>query len=385
MQFLHKLQDQEPQEKAFREVFGDPKAFDDALSQYIRLFSLKAGVLPPDPKLDAKSFSARQLTPAEVDYELGCFHIGAGDRAGGRLMLQKAVELDPKLAGAHEELGYAAFEQGKDEAAVYEWKQAITLDPTLARSQFALVMMGKPLAAQTDNELRGTQAALRQITTLAPGFAPPYVELALVEWRLHNMQQAYADARKAETLEPWRAGYRLLTARILLHGSQPAVAANYSRYVAGHWFGPDHDEAVDVWNELPPDSRGDGPALALDIPAGAQTVRGTVTGITCSDNPESAKLTVTLQPAEPADAKPLRFQSDGRLMMGWSDTLWFGSDHFSLCHHLEGHPALAAFKPEAGGAHLVDLEIRDELPQPKRTEVPAQPQTASSAPAARTP
>jgi hypothetical protein len=29
------------------------------------------------------------------------------------------------------------------------------------------------------------------------------------------------------------------------------------------------------------------------------------------------------------------FKSKGRQMIGYSDTLWYGSDHCSLCYHLE--------------------------------------------------
>jgi hypothetical protein len=85
-----------------------------------------------------------------------------------------------------------------------------------------------------------------------------YVELSLVEWKLGLMQQANNDVHQAETLEPWRAGYHLLTGRILLRGNKPAVAANYAQYVATHWFGPDHDEAFDLWQAIPPEQRGDG-------------------------------------------------------------------------------------------------------------------------------
>jgi hypothetical protein len=34
------------------------------------------------------------------------------------------------------------------------------------------------------------------------------------------------------------------------------------------------------------------------------------------------------------------FKSKGPQMIGYSDTLWYGSDHFSLCHHVEGMHAV---------------------------------------------
>ena len=389
--FMHKLQDQEPQEKAFTEVFGDPKAFDENLSQYLRQFALTAGVIHSDEKMDSKSFAARQLSPAEADYELACFHIGEHDRANGQALLDKALAEDPKLAGAHEERAFLDFTDGKDAEAQEEWKQAVSLDPNRPRSLFALAMTGKPLTQQTPEELRSTRAALAHINSLAPKFAPPLVELALVDWWLGSLNQAFKEAHQAEALEPWRAGYRLLTGQILLHGNQPALAAKYSRYVAGHWFGPDHDEAVDLWNAVPAASQGEGDALAMDLPPGVKILRGRLLDVSCSTGQGNSRFQVVLQP-DSAGSGPMTFKSGGRLMIGFSDTLWWGEDHFTACHHLGGHPALLAIMPSADGAssgELVDLEVRDDLPvsQPaaQASSKPEAAPVASSMPVAQPP
>ncbi len=379
--FFQLLQTGTDQQTAFRKVFGDPHAFDSALSLYLQHFSFAAGVLPPDHGPDPKSFAERKLSPAETDYELGCFHIGARDRPAGRSLIEQAIALDPRLAGAHEELGFLDFDAGQDEPAQGEWHQALALDPALPRSLFAVTMSGKPLGAQAPDELRATQATLEKVTTLAPRFAPAYVELALTEWRLNAIQQAYNDAHQAETLEPWRAGYHILTGHILLRGNQPALAAAYSRYVATHWFGPDHDEAVELWEAVPTAQRGDGPALALDMPPAVEVAHGTLTSVSCDSAP-GGKVSVTLMPdgtpGKPAGAQPLTFSSNGRMMVGFSDTLWWGEDHFSLCHHLAGHPAVLAYKPGGSGAgELVDLEVHDNLPS-------TPPPVPASAPAAGT-
>ncbi len=361
--FVRLLQDGVDQQKAFTQTFGDPQAFDRAFQQYVQRFLFSAAVLPPFPLADPKSFTERKLSPAEADYELGCFHIGARDRSAGRALIDQALAMDPKLAGAHEELGFLLFEAGQDDAARKEWEQAVALDPSLPRSQFALAMSGTPLAQQTPEQLRATQVSLRHIAGLAPSFGPVYVELALIEWREGAMQLAYQDAHKAEQLDPWRAGYRVLTGHILLHGNQPALAASYSRYVAGHWFGPDHDEAVELWQAIPDAQRGPGPPLVLDLPPNTQMARGTLTAFTCSNTPGDNSLRVTLMPDKPAGAKPVTFTSDGRLIIGFSDTLWWGEDHFTACHHLEGLPAVLAYKPQgADGGEVVDLEVRDTLP-----------------------
>ena len=372
--FYRLLQDRTPQDKAFQQIFGDLKPFEEGLDKYLSRFTFSAGILPPDPGLDPKSFETHKLSEAETDYQLGCYLIGSRNREEGRTLIVKSLDLDPKLAGAHEELGFLNFDMGTDADAVAEWKKAVLLDPTLTRSQFALIMSDPLLREQSAEQLKATRARLQHVTELGPKFAPPYVELALLEWRAGLLQAAYKDAHSAETLEPWRAGYHLLTAQILLHGNQPALAATASRYVAGHWTGADHNEAVDLWKEVPEKLRGDGPPLTWDFPADSQVIRGTINEVTCSHIPGAGSVVVSIIPDGAAKATPLKFSSNGRFTTGFSDTLWWGEDHFSVCHHLEGHKALAAYKPQgADCGQLISLEVRDDLPTP----APAAVQTAA--------
>lgn len=370
--FYKDIQDHPDQQAAFRAHFGDPRAFDNAFAQYVRRFTFTAGVLPPGPIENQKTYAERKLSPPETAYELGCFHIGAHDRKIGRALLEKALALDPKLAAAHEELGFLDFAAGNDKEATLQWEQALALDPSLPRTRFALAMSGTPLSRQTEAQLRETETAMQRVLASAPGYAPAYVELALVEWRLRHLQEAYNDVHKAEALEPWRAGYHILAGRILLAGNQPAIAANYSRYVALHWFGPDHNEAVDLWDALPSNARGSDAQLTPDFPSGVKTARGTLTALSCQDIPGGGRsVTATLQPE--GNAKPLTLVGGRQLRIGFSDTLWWGEDHFSPCYHLADHPAVVAYK--AGSNELLDLEVRDDLPG---TGAPPKPATETA-------
>ena len=110
------------------------------------------------------------------------------------------------------------------------------------------------------------------------------------------MNAAYKTSLAAEKLEPWRAEYHLLTGHLLLQGHQPALAAHYARQVADRWTGSDHDEAVDLWNQVPPADRGDGPPLTLALPTDATVARGTILSTYCS---RATGLTVVLQPTDP--------------------------------------------------------------------------------------
>ncbi|MBB5057368.1 tetratricopeptide (TPR) repeat protein [Granulicella aggregans] len=363
-QFIKLLQADVPQPKAFEQVFGDQKTFDKALYEYVHRFSFSAGVFPPDKGDDPKSYAEKKLNPAETAYELGCFHVGTHDREDGRVLLEKALTLDPKMAGAHEAMGYLDFDAGKDLGAVEEWGKALALDPGLPRSLFALTMSGPALSQRTPEELKTTHEKLERVVELDPKFAPAFAELALVDWRLGQMQKAYKDSRQAETLEPHRAGYRLLTGHILLQGNQPALAGTYARFVAEHWTGPDHNEAVELWQEVPPARRDSDPSPVTDMPPDTQIVRGTLTEVACRrEKGEQTKFTIrpeTVDGANLTTSQLLKLTGAERFRSGFSDTLWWGEDHFSLCHHVEGRTVVVAYKAET--KEVEDIEVRDDLP-----------------------
>jgi len=357
--FMRLLESGTPQPQAFQQAFGDPKAFESQLSDYIKRFTFAAGVMPPMQSLDPKSFPAKVLTKAEADYNLGSIDLGAHDSSAAKIRFQAAEVADPNLAGPHEELGFLVWREGHDDDAKTEWQKAIAADPSSYRSSFALLMSGNPpLKQQTPQQLDQTRHALEAIHATAPRFAPAVVELALIQWRQGQLNPAYKSALEAEKLEPWRAEYHLLTARILLQGRQPAVAATYARQVADRWPGSDHDEAVDVWNLVPAASRVDGPPLTLSLPPDTTVARGTILSTSC-DKPG---VTVTLQPTGP-NTPPLKLIATGPFENGFADTLWVGEDHYTPCFHLGGLPAVVAYKPSPGDTpRLMVLEVRDDLP-----------------------
>jgi hypothetical protein len=55
----------------------------------------------------------------------------------------------------------------------------------------------------------------------------------------------------------------------------------------------------------------------------------------------------------------------GGLSSGFSDTLWYGEDHFTGCHHLEGLRAVVRYKPSEDRQFDGDTsraEYRENLP-----------------------
>ncbi|HXZ29459.1 MAG TPA: hypothetical protein VEG08_15800, partial [Terriglobales bacterium] len=62
---------------------------------------------------------------------------------------------------------------------------------------------------------------------------------------------------------------------------------------------------------------------------------------------------------------------------GFSDTLWYGADHFSPCRHVQGLRAIVRYRPSSGGdaGEIAALELRVDLPEP-----PAPPTTPPATP-----
>jgi len=141
-------------------------------------------------------------------------------------------------------------------------------------------------------------------------------------------------------LEPSRAGYHLLVGRFLLALGNNEEAAKQASFVAERWHGPDRDEALELWSSIPAEKCPPDTSLPMDIVAGTQTLQGTLVSVTCGGK-EGTSL--VLQNSDGT----LTFRSSGTQMVGYSDTLWFGTDHFTLCHHLDGLRAIVHYKPSA--------------------------------------
>jgi Tfp pilus assembly protein PilF len=352
--FFNALQAGAEQKKAFQDSFGDLEQVRKNLDNYVQLFAFPAGIIPSPPHADEKSFASRTMTLAETLAELGTFYLGTQHLKEARDSAEAAIKIDSKLALAYEVLGFLDLHEGKDDAAARELSQAVDLDGHLYLSLFAKTMFSPLSHASSPGDRVLLRAALMKVLESNPRFAPAHVELAKLFVAEGNLNQALAQARSAENIEPWRAGYHLFTGEIFLKMGQPAEAARYAAYVANRWGSPDRDEAMELWSRVPAAQRpADGPFDPAD--AGIVAAEGIVKSVSCDTNAITLKMDLSGKVAE-YNLKGVRG--------GFSDTLWFG-DHFTPCFHVTGLRAVVRYKPGAdktSAAQLVSWGFRDDLP-----------------------
>ena len=356
--FFNELQHGTPQKKAFIETFGPLQTVQAHYDEYIHKFLFTSYVLPLPSLMDEKQFPSRAMSLAETHAELAAWHIRFHHWEQVREYTEAALKEDPKLSLAHEDNGFLQFNDGKDDEALKEFSAAAELDPKNYIALFAKTMSSAGGQAASVVELDARSKALEHVLELKREFAPAYVELAKIYLKQGNLQLALGLSRKAEQLEPFRAGYHILSGEILLLMNRPTEAAAEGAYVADRWAGPDRDEALELWNKVPEAQRGSEPlTVDLSSPTG-QVTEGIVKLVTCGPG----TFTMTLD----VNGQSQTFKRPG-FVGGFSDTLWVGRDHFSPCFHVQGLRANVHYTPAKDSSYTGDLiyaGFRDDLGAP---------------------
>jgi Tfp pilus assembly protein PilF len=355
--FFNTAQQGVEQKRAFQDTFGDFEHVQQNFDEYIHHFAFRAAVIPRPPKVDDKDLLTRSMTIAETEAEVSSFYATTKQWKLARESGELALKNDPKLALAHQDMGFIGLQEGKDEEAAHEFSQAVELDNRMYRAQFAKTMMSLLPHATSPDDRMAYRLALLQTLNVNPQFAPAYVELAKFYVAQGDPNQALRLALKAEKLEPSRAGYHLLTGQILLRLDRAADAASNAAYVADHWTSPDRDEGMELWMQVPAGKRpAQGPAEIAER-HDVNDAEGIVKSVACDEH----TMTMTLEQR----GQSLSFHVQHDAPGGFSDTLWFGEDHFTPCFHTTGLRAVVRYKPAADKSYTGDavfFAFRDDLP-----------------------
>lgn len=351
--FLVLLEKGVDQKQAFREAIGEIDDIEKQLTLYMRRTAFGVFVLNSRAGIE-ESFTVRRLKPNETNVELGSFQIWLGEKQAGRLRLERASSESPDSALAHESMGFLNFVEGDDAKAAKEFDRALELDGTLYLSAYYKTMLSSIAASDTAEDREKLGHALGEVQRLNPQFAPAYVQLANLFMQDGKFEAALSLALKAEQISPSRAGYHTFSGHILHALGRDIEAASVARYVTERWREIDHNEAVELWQQLPSNARQGADLSPEPLLSGARTLTGKIGSLQCNENEKTVTITI--------DGDSRTFRMDDRMTGGFSDTIWFGGDHFSYCHHTEGLRAAIQYSPSSNGkssGNLLKIDIYD--------------------------
>jgi hypothetical protein len=207
-------------------------------------------------------------------------------------------------------------------------------------------------------------AAMDKVTHLNPNFAPAVVVRSQILVRQKKLQEAYNTSMQAQRLEPDRAGYLTNSAAILLLGHNYASAVKTGETVAARWTSSDGAEALAVVAQARRLGKIEQTAeektqedQEMEYAKGTTSVEGIIQSTHCE---KSKPMELELQSGD----KILKFHNGKSFGVGFSDTLWYGTDHFTACYHVEGMNAVVRYTPSTKPSEEEEmqwLEIRDEL------------------------
>jgi Tfp pilus assembly protein PilF len=340
---------------AFQQKFGDFASIEKQFRSYASQLGFANSEVQVTQQIDEAKFSVRTMSVAETEAELGLYHLRNQHFREARSLIEQALQDEPTLALAHEAMGFLWFHDGNDKEAASQFGKASELDPNLYLSFFFKTMLAN--YPKTPEGQSALNLALLQAIQTNPSYAPTYVEVAKLDVRKNSLANALTVIRKAEQLEPSRTAYDLLEAQTLMRIGQADAAAPIVQYLATQ-SGPEHNAAVRLWNSLPASVRPSGNPPNENIAEGTQTMDGTLQVVTCADNsPIQLKLD--------HEGRIETFVMSNNFSAGFSDSLWYGKDHFNICHHLEGAQVIVRYKPSADKSYagnLEQLELLEALP-----------------------
>jgi Tfp pilus assembly protein PilF len=389
-QFYKAIMNREPQQKAFQEAFGNFNDVEKGLREYVSKFLFNSYTMD-NPQINEKDFTNRTMSVAETEAEIGTYRFWSHDRLESRQSIEQALRDDPNQPLAHETLGFLDLAEGKDKEASADFAKAVELDHDRFLARFYKAMLAyDSVSNATPDDMKALRTAMYAVQSMNNAFAPANVQLALAMARVGDLQGAFVMAQRAEALEPHRAGYHLLVARIQIAANYSVGALKEISFVAERWRGPDRDEAIELWHQVPgtavpsediqvnlnPADMKDPKALLNALP---KTASGTVVSIDCA---EKHKLVL-----QTSDGLKTFVTSGASIPIGYSDTFWWAGDHFSPCHHIAGLRAVVRYKPNTANADSIGdwtlLELRQDLPTPLPTA--STPAPGNAAPTVTTP
>lgn len=201
----------EPEARA--QAFGDLRRLQSEVEGYVRR-SLFNGLKSPT-RIDPQAVQVTPLAAYQADMLRADLLIRTGRPREGRPLAESALRADASLSSTHEVLGILEELEGRPQAALVRYAEAIRLTPANYIALFRAGSLRDPSAPAEKDEARREQQLRRAIATNG-AFAPAQSALArLLGSRPERAEEAVALARKACALDPAEAEHQLVLWTVL--------------------------------------------------------------------------------------------------------------------------------------------------------------------------
>lgn len=223
--YLELLRSGLPVDDAFRQAFQtDFGTIEKELQQYIRfgLYALQATTLSQPLRFDVKVESAA-LSEAQRQFYLGDLLLHINQPEAAAQYLQRAIELDPKLAGPSISLGIMRMRQDRLAEAKQYFERAIAADAGnfLAHYYYAYAISRETpdnlAEAHAPEAVAAMRGALKKAIELGPRFPESYYLLATINLAMNDrLDETIALIAQARTLWPDQQRFTLQLAEVYL-------------------------------------------------------------------------------------------------------------------------------------------------------------------------
>jgi hypothetical protein len=223
--FLAAMDNSANQVDAARQAFGDLKRFGQTIETYSRQTGFHYLILKyPKDELD-KNTAARSLSPGEVLALRGDAFTHRNQLDMAQPLLEQSVQLEPKLALAHQALGLYKYRKQDFPGAIQELQTAAQL----GSANFAtFYYLGLAQLGGSSSDATASQNAVQSFqraTQLNPLFAPAVEGLAQAYARSSETQNQAIDAAVAALkLDPREHRYTLNLTYLLLNNDRFGAA-----------------------------------------------------------------------------------------------------------------------------------------------------------------
>jgi len=333
---------------AATQAFGDLKTLERDLDRYAGQSTFYYARLKAPADVQEETLPVRELSTGETALAQGDFVLRRGRRKEAQALLEEAVRLEPKLAAAHEAMGFLHYQSGDRVAAARELARAVELDSRNFLVHYYTALLAGQGGDEVDEPAR--EASLRRAIELNPNFAPAHDALAGALIRNdRNKDEALKLITRAVQLEPGVTNYWLNLVQALLELNRAKEARRLAEKLSVEARNQEEQQRAKMMlrdveqyeraeaamvaarDKVRADSAGARPRPQADQPH----AEGTVTATICRT---PAVLEVYLDSGS-------KYKSFDFRKLDVVSTVWKPPGDFDVCRHLKGMTVWVFHKP----------------------------------------